>query len=277
MMFFKSLRHDLKNGIFVPWRVFLMLFFVILFACVDLLLNCRSDAMTEALIPTFTDYVFYVFAGKTKFVPMPGVYFDFPALWTLFLALCFYLTLQYPLHELAGVGKNILLRTKSRSGWYASKCVWVICCVALIFCMLFGVIALFTLLTGGSFTDTVSARVAQIAAVDALFTTLDTPDFGRYLLLPPLMLIALSLWQLALSLLLRPAVSFLLSIAELLAAAFYMNRFIPGNYMMYLRTEPFETGGMNLLAGCLLALALALSAVIAGVLLFRRYDILPKE
>ena len=254
-----------------------MLFFVILFACVDLLLNGRGDGTIETLIPTFTDYIFYLFAGKTKFVPMPGVYFDFPALWTLFLALCFYLTLPYPLRELAGIGKNILLRTQSRSGWYLSKCIWVICCIALVFCMLFGVAALFTLLTGGSFTDTVSARVAQIAAVDALFTTLDTPDFGRYLLLPPLMLIALSLWQLTLSLLLRPVVSFLLSVAELLAAAFYMNRFIPGNYLMFLRAEPFETGGMNLPEGCLLSLWLALSAFIDGVLLFRRYDILPKE
>ena len=95
---------------------------------------------------------------------------------------------------------------------------------------------------------------------------------------PMLFMILLNLVELAVGLLLGTIWGFTVDCVILLLSAYWMNPWLPGNYVMFLRSRWLipETG-MALSQGIWLMLAGSLCMILIGGIFFSRKDILRKE
>ena len=96
-------------------------------------------------------------------------------------------------------------------------------------------------------------------------------------LLPLLVTLSLSLVQMLLCLILRPALSYVVSIVVMIASAYCPSPLLLGNYAMALRSSKVMGNGVSLGAGLLLTAALIILSAALGAALFRKTDILQKE
>ena len=103
-----------------------------------------------------------------------------------------------------------------------------------------------------------------------------------YLIIPSIAVIfvslaALALFQLLLSLITGPVISFACSISILFLSAFYFDPLLIGNSMMLARSDCLMEGGISASAGMRIAISLAGVSVLVGGFLFSRMDITDKE
>ena len=99
----------------------------------------------------------------------------------------------------------------------------------------------------------------------------------QMLLLPLLTMAGLNLFQMALSLFIKPFYSFIVTVAILLLSTYYLSPVCIGNYAMPLRSHMILTNGVGLNTGLLVSVILIAVSVIAGGLVFRKRDILRGE
>ncbi len=94
------------------------------------------------------------------------------------------------------------------------------------------------------------------------------------IILPCFVTIAISLMQMFLCLLVKPIVSYLISVIILIASTYYMNPFFVGSYAMAIRSNQFITNGFDGFLGVLYAIGLGIVSILGGLWVFRRYNIL---
>ena len=71
-----------------------------------------------------------------------------------------------------------------------------------------------------------------------------------------------------------PVAGYITAIIVVIISAYYFKEYLPGNYLMMLRTELFRNDGMVLYKGFILSFAIWLIFVIAGKIVLKRKDIL---
>lgn len=96
-------------------------------------------------------------------------------------------------------------------------------------------------------------------------------------LLPPLVMIAINLFQMALSLFIKPFYSFIVTVAVLLTSSYYLSPFFIGNYVMPLRSDQMVANGVSLTAGIIFSLIIIIVSVVTGGIAFQKRDILKRE
>ena len=100
---------------------------------------------------------------------------------------------------------------------------------------------------------------------------------AEILVLPLLVMAALNLFQMTLSLFIKPFYSYIVTAAILLISAYYVSPFCIGNYAMPLRSHMIMANGVGLNTGMLVSVIILVVAVIVGGLVFQRRDILKGE
>lgn len=223
------------------------------------------------------DYLLFFTAGMRQFAPWAGERFQFPSAWAAVFLLGTYMTLWYPYRDLMGMGKQMIAVGGSRWVWWISKCVWVVCSTTLFAGIGIAVAAGAALVTGGA----MDLRVAEIMPTLLNLIPAQTCD-PPYEVLPqlalvPLALASLCLVQLAFSLLLKPLFSYMATVALLFLSAFYFSPWLPGEYLMVVRSAVFTKVGFGASTGVLLCAALACAACVVGGWAFSRMDVLNKE
>lgn len=278
-MFFKTLRYDIKNGIFTCYKSYLIIAVISVAFCADYFVK-YNQLINSFQLPnklSFGDYAMYVFAGKEEFSPAMGNVFSFPAVWTLIMALLMYITLNYPFDDITGFGRHVLMNSKSRRIWWLSKCAWSVISCALAYALILSVCFIFSLITKAQLSLQVSNYAIAIAKQTSEYFMYNDTKIGVLLLLPLLLLCQMSLFQMTASILLKPTISFLITIAHLIAAAFYMTPYLPANYSMFLRYDIVTPTGLRPLTGVIISSVIIVIAVIVGMIAFSKYDILSKE
>lgn len=104
-----------------------------------------------------------------------------------------------------------------------------------------------------------------------------TYDLGCFVLVFPLMVMAICLLQLELSLALGPTLAFASTSVILLASAYLFHPLLPGEYLMIARLDLSIPNGVGMAGGVAYALAMAAASVLAGGLHFSRMDCIDKE
>ncbi|HIZ20633.1 MAG TPA: hypothetical protein H9674_07220 [Firmicutes bacterium] len=269
-------KHDFSVGLLRPAAKWIPVVLIFAASCGYLLLLARAERESGQLasLPTLGDIVAYVFQGRKLYNPTEGDAFTIPfgyLLMNLYLA---YLVGNYPVKDLLGYGQQILLRTRRRSRWWVSKCLW--CAGTVLSFYLLGYLVMLA-----------------AAAVSGGFSLALTPEIGAYselyaadpvsrdwlpsaLLLPAATSLALSLLQLALMTVVKPVGAYIVIAVVVAASAYFYTPLLIGNYAMLLRNASFLEGGIAFWPALLVDLGIALAAAAAGFLAFRRYDILDK-
>lgn len=279
MMFFKVLRYDLQNGTLKAFRKFLLAIAIFLISALDFSLRAPSmQARLNAAHATLGDYFAYVNFGMREYVVGSPEPFRFPALWMLFLLFALYMVLYYPYNDLYGYGKQVLVNARSRTSWWFAKCAWLIVSQIIYFALFFLTVTLFAKARGAVMTLEVSE---YIFVYNIPPTDLQFPLPGSFnvelLLFPFLLVVALGLLQLLLSLVIRPILSYVVSIALLIASAYYVSPFMVGNYAMLARSNQVVLHGVDSTMGIIYLAGIAVFSMVVGWLYFYRFDILSNE
>lgn len=277
MKFFKLLKYDLKNGFQIGLlNLFVIAVFVLAF-CIDFYLRKSGAYIFDEYTPagSVIDYLFYLFAGMKEYTPSVTESFIFPVKWLLLQLFILYSTLYYPYRDLSSLGLNILVRTEGRITWWLSKVLWNIIYVLASYLVIFLTDLLFCIIMQEPISlDITPMFVNDLLEAGSPFDTFSDNLVYIILFLPLFISIALNLLQMTTVLLIKPLYSFGMMAVILLASAYLLNPFLPGNYAMPIRSEHVVENGVQASGGVAMVFVLVMISILGGCLYFRRYDIL---
>ncbi len=272
----KLIKHDLYIGLLCGWRRYLPVFFLAAILFSMPYMGYRSLLQEGSIQPgpiTLGNYLLSAFSGILPYDPASGAPFQIPIYWFALQLYLAFVVGGYANRDLAGYGKNILIRARTRTGWWLSKCLWNVAGVLVYYAILFLCAVLFAAATGsvsllpnlqiaGEWLnmDCSAASAQQVALVAALA--------------PLLTSLAVCLLQMFLSFLLRPIYGYVAVAVLMIASAYCFTAVLPGNWSMLLRSEALLPGGIPFEVALLLSLLLMAVSVLAGLIYFKRCDIL---
>ena len=167
----------------------------------------------------------------------------------------------------------------------AFKMFWAISCVVVYFVVMWIVIAAFCVCSGDKFTLSISKIVVYKTVpipLDSIYFSEEKYFYDKVfsvqmMLLPILVTGALSIMQLALSLIIKPIFSFCISATTLVLSAYYLNPILIGNYVMSERSDLLIENGISTKTGIIYSFVILVAFGLMGLILFWRYDVLSKE
>ncbi|WP_071396579.1 hypothetical protein [Bacillus tuaregi] len=275
--FYTQIKHDLLIGILHEKLRYVPVFLIFIFSCVyfqNMVDRGASHEITSS-IPSYSDYIIQIFKGMEIY--QENRPFEIPVTWLLINIYIVYLVSYYPFQDLNGYGQLIILHSKNRKQWWLSKCIWNISTVLTFYLIGYIVVFLFTLLSG----DIAFQRNEDI---NLLVSRVNTANFQPESLLiigfilPIITSIAISLFQMTLTLFCRPIFSCIIVITLLVASAYSSFPLLIGNYLMILRNNMISLGeGVYATIGILLSISLSIFSILIGFVRFRNLDILYKD
>jgi hypothetical protein len=273
MKYIKILFFDIKNGIFKNRFFLLSVIILPCFFCFDFL---NIAGFTEVNERSFADFWIFIYGGMKEYIPSPENRFTIPALWIIFFSTIFFGALNYPYNDLFGYGKQILLRTKGRVLWWLSKCGWNIIYTLIFHGIVLLVICIFTALSGSNFnldlnTDILTIQF-QLQQKEMVSSEIKLPML--IFISPIIVSIAINLFQMTVSLFIKPIFGFLCTSVILVSSSFMMSNFMLGNFGMALRSNLIAVRGLDFEKGIEISLILAGLSIIVGTLKFWKYDII---
>lgn len=276
--FGKLIRHDLYIGLLCGWHRYLAVFFlaVILFSMPYM--NYQSVLQNGGQLGEITlgNYLLSAFAGMQPYNPSSDNPFEIPIYWFALQLYLAFVVGGYANRDLAGYGKNILIRARTRAGWWLSKCIWNVASVLVYYTILFLCAVLFAAATG-SVSLLPNLQIAgEWLNVDC--SAVSAQRAALVLVLAPLFSsLAVCLLQMLLSFILRPVYSYMVIAILMISSAYCYTTVLPGNWSMLLRSDVFLVGGIPLESALILALLLAVASVLIGLFFFKQCDILEKN
>lgn len=278
-MFLMQVKHDFIMGTIYSWKKYIIVFLIFLFFIINFQSIISSEVKYNSFknLPNFSDYVIEIYKGRTNFN------FDnkletlkIPASWILINIFLTFIIGYYPLLDLKTYGMQILLRSKRRYQWFLSKCIWVIGNVIIYYAIGYVVMILFSVFNGGiSLTPTneINMNISQVNTTSFTSQTF----FCICILLPIIISIALSLFQMTVALFTTSILSNIVIISILVISTFYCNGMFIGNYLMILRNSKIDLNGVNTINGLIIGTIIIIISIIIGILKFKKIDILDKN
>lgn len=275
MSWFKLLRHDLRCGL-LRWRYLTAAF---LFA-IPCFLFARILHQIE-IQGSWMDYMLYLFQGKEPIIRSgASERIDLPILWILVTVGCLFINLDYLLKDLTNAGQQMIIRSKSRKGWYLSKCMWNLCSCVLYFLIAGLTCAVFTWVTGAKLSTQNTTELSFMLFGFAITTEVTLAPVFAVLaawVIPFLTITALSMLQMTLCLFVKPVVSFVVCISQLILSIYWNAPFILGNGAMTIRSGFIAEDGISPAISAFIAVAIILISMISGTICFQYTDILSLE
>ncbi len=270
------LRHDIYGGIIRRWQYYLIAALFFSFATVSFVHNVHlySRFANTSEIIGIPDLLINMFAGNLPFDPDTNKGIKLSLVWFIFHAFLSLIVGFYLRDDLKKSACPIILRVKSKARWWTSKFLWCILTVLAYYFVLILSTCIFSLIFG----DTSSGGNVIICNTFSNIYIGDTGFFEGvtvFFLLPLAISIAVSAFQIAISLLLKPIYSFLLVIIYLVASAFYCNPILIFNFTMISRNASFSRNvSITAEAGFCSALCLTIVSYFLGLVLVKKKDIL---
>lgn len=274
MKFIRVLWFDMKNG-YVKYPI------IYLFpACIAgiAFMDVHRQITAWGLEASFYDYWMYLYGGMKEYIPMAGNPFQFPTIWIMVFVLASFEVLNYPMRDLQNTGTQILVHARGRSKWWLSKCLWnifstmahhaIILIILWILCVSFDV-PLTWELHSKTITPMFALGVEEFQGTSVLPLSV--------FFAPIVFSIAINIFQMFLSLFVKPVFSFLFISMTMLSSAYLLTDKMIGNYAMVMRYKWAISNGVSHLNGIVLSFGMILFSMVLGTVRFRRYDILSKE
>ena len=281
-MFCRLLVVDMKCGILDQWKKYLLAILFFFTCSVIFVLQWKNQerALGEALgvTPTLGDFFLFFFGGSDRYVFDPYRPFIFPAQWILMILYGTYLNLNYANDNLHGIGIHALLHSKSRSMWWFSKCSCVIVGTLIYFILSILTTAFSCFILGGEFSMEIHASILQ--TILEVFSMQMQNPLGEMVItyiMVYLVIVALSLLQLLLSILIKPLLSFLSISTIVFVSSYFMTPLLFANFAMPVRSLCFVTDGLDPGLGFVLIGSSIIFCLLSGWWYFNHIDILGKE
>jgi len=281
-MFFKMLSYDIYRGIWRKKYLFLPLFVLTIIFCQSFYYDMQSYQMMGICMESgsWMDYIALLFQGMKEYIPSPDNPFVFPVMWILIFLYVAYISLGYLHDDLTASGQQVLIRSGGRKLWWISKCLWNVAITMLSFMVMYLSVTVYCLIRGIQLSFSCTTSVLEYQLEMPILSSISVWQGICVLILMPLgVALALNLFQMFLGLLIMPWYSCGMIAAILLISAYFKSPLLIGNYSMFYRSAVLigEESGMQLIIGALLTLVFVAVAVMGGLFLFSKHDILNQE
>lgn len=271
------IRFDLSNGLVkhgMPIRYIVWCLFFIL-ASIEFSGKLSSFEIQHY---SYGDYLLYIFGGMREYIPDPNDPFRIPYLWLINHLGILYFTLHYMHDDLVNLGQQTILRSKSRTAWWLSKCIWNFSIVVIFYIISWIIVFLCAFLNQANFSFRISPYMSELMIFGPQQIPVSFwPITIEITVLPLLITLTMSIIQMTLSLFLNPMICYIISTITLISSAYYLSPFLIGNYAMALRSDKVVTNGVDPIEGILISLIFIAISVFFGMHIFKKHNILNKE
>ena len=276
----KQVKQDLMQSISMEYIRYILAFIIILLLISEFCFKVHMYSLVGKLSSysfSVGDIFLNMFKGIKEFNPRDGNTFEMPTNYIFINMFLAFIVGNYPVKDLHGFGKNVLVRSKSRSLWWLSKCAWNVMIVFLFYAFMYG----FSLAIG-IVSDNVNINpTIDISKAMAYMNIEQTPLHMQIsaciiglIILPICTSMALSMMQMTLTFITTPIISYLIIVTILVASAFYKSQFLIGNYFMMIRNGSYITNGINSVQGLIIDGIIFFISLTIGYLYFNRYDVM---
>lgn len=264
--FIRLVKYDCGKGFRENRLKWVIAVFIIAFFTDGILKQSRLYLDESGLFVYMTEF----FRGMPEYIPSETSVFELPGSWFLYYGFFFFLSGFYPVSDLYGCGMKTLLATENRTKWILSKYLWTALQAVCYFAAAYLILLLWSLIFG-NFSTPAELCLGLYGTEPAALGP------GRLLstwfILPLTITIALSFLQLTIGIAVSTIAGYIVTLTILTVSCYWMKPWLPGNYLMLLRSSLLTEGGMQFLPGMLLGAGLILCSVTTGVLVFQRKDI----
>lgn len=275
MKFMKIFIQDIKRALYVQryrYIIAILLITALILIPVNIAVSFNKR-VPEAENMNFLDNVFYMLAGCEYVNPLKIKDIKIPYSWMSVQFLCGLITLDYVQSDQNGIGKAIMLRSKSKLCWWLSKCLCLICLVIGLYMLLFIVSAIAASinyrLIGGLHMELLSMVLElnnTYVFEDGMITYLFT--------VPILVSVGATLFQAGLSQYLSPVIGMVAVLSIDIMSVFSNSVILWGNWSMLLRSSLCSQDGMAVWKSIVAGIMIGIIGMAAGGVRFCKKDIL---
>lgn len=213
---------------------------------------------------TFEMCWYQSFCGNLEINATNADKFELPVLWIIFQSYILYMLCDYMYDSGKGMGIQRLIRINSRKKWYLQICLTNIVTIFLYYLSYFLILQ----------------TVSNIHNIP-LEIDVGTEKIFEYALacfvLPICCTVAIFLVQNLVSLYCTEFIAYIVSLMLLVVSVYCRTYYLLGNYAMLLRTEFYRKDGLNIYAGIVICLSIAVIAMLIGLIKVNSIDYIGKE
>lgn len=276
-MLFNFIKFDLYNGIVRQRKKIVVV--CIAYILINLVYaNLTYTFIKNGMIPSakelnIGDYIAYYLFGISEYIPDKNNPFPFPFLWMFQILGCCFFCLHYPLEDLYECGKQRLILCGNRMIWWVSKSVWLFSNIILYYIIAYFSSMIVAVIFGANISSSISVYITYLIKLTG--TLKDAPYDGKmYFLFIVFVVFSICMFQMALSILIKPLYSFVCIAGYLLASAYFNVPYLIDSFAMLARSELVDVEGYSMSSGCITAGVFLSISFIFGMFLFNRKDIL---
>lgn len=276
-MFINIITGDIDRGIIKRKKIYLLFIAAVILLCIVTTMKLESMMALGKVHGECSVADLYMIFYKGSNIMNPG---DGKLIYLteqyLFLSLGMaYIIGNYAAKDLKGFGLQVIIRSRSAGLWWFGKLVW---------CVISGIIAHITIyitmificiIKGWSLGFSVNAEVLKALGYKNSDIMVSAGNLLVIcILIPFLSVLALSVLQMFVSLLISPVVSLLLVTVEMLAAIYSNSAVFLSNGIMFVRNSMFYAGGTNSFYMILSSLIFIFLITFVGIFYFSKIDFL---
>ena len=276
MKFLKLVRYDLTHGFLKSSYRLIWIAIIMACSCISFRKAIAFGLLNDQIFEngSFIDYYLYAMRGMETYRINQEAIFRIPIYWFVFHILIAYCVGGYVENNLENQGRYVMLKYGNRTVWWISKCVWCILYVLMFYLSAMFGIFFFCIINHVDISFTVSIDILKKYAMGVDNVT-DNELIVVGLILPIVLSCAISLLQIALSLLLDSVSSYAFICIIYIFSAYYTSPLLIGNYSMWMRSDAIAIGThIYPFVGFALSIFLSALSVTGGMIIVEGKDLL---
>ena len=278
----KILWLDFKEGVLKNKRICIMIFIVILYSMIT---HISLDIIWKNIPLEYGKYslfelFWFSFNGCDPLIKSKVMMIPYP--WLALYICPIFMTFDYIQQDLIGYGSQILIRIGDRKQWWYQKCIWcflatlwtyfIIWITMLLFCVTNQIPISFAP-NQNTFSALACGSICYTPVSEMPTTT--KPVIIYFIICPFLAMFTLELLTMVLTLFIRPAIAFIISVGVLtLSITFDWSLLFP-RIGMLMENDIIYADGYPVKKGIIICVIVIFTCVICGEITFRQKDILP--
>lgn len=275
MNFIKIFSQDIKRAIYQQrYRYIIVLIMITLLMLIPTnIADSINKKIPEVGNMNFLDNVFYMLSGCEHVIPEKIKDIKIPFSWMSIQFLCGLVTFDYIQYDQNGIGKAIILRTKSKLAWWLSKCLSMICLVIGVYILLFVVSAVVALINYRLSGELHMDLLSMVLELNNTYIVEDGMIIYIFTV-PILVSIGITLFQAAISQYLSPVIGLAVVLSIDVMSVFSNSVLLWGNWSMILRSSLCLQDGLDVWKSIAAGIVTGITGVVSGGIRFCKKDIL---
>lgn len=185
---------------------------------------------------------------------------------------------NYAVRDLNGNGIQIMIRTGRRK-WIISKIIWNVCSVLVFFIFIYGFSYIACVLSPyGNSGVSLNIKCAELTGYECYdLRKIYAVNSFLIMMMPFFSALALAMFQMMISLIFSPLISYMLVIIQMIISMFSLSDLLQCNGFMIIKTSVFHAGGTSFSGIITVSVLVWIISALISYIYIKNTDILPSE